>query len=397
MHQRVRHLVGSRAHLALGSALLAVFLMGGCSLPTGTALPETLSGVLDAVATPLPTASAGSADAPADADESGEEESTVPEPAVTRDPTLEHRVLALPLAAPMNSPDQEFSAMAWHGERLVLVPQFPDRYDNNLYAIDRADILARIRGESSEPLPFTTIALNDGGLAATITGFEGYEAIAFDGDRVFLTAETRPGNWMLGYLVSGTVSEDGNQITLDPGQRAPIPAQAVLTNMTDESLIIDGDRIVTIYEANGANVNPDAVANLFSRDVEKLDPIPLTNLDYRITDATALDDQRRFWAINYFWPGDEKLEPANPEALAARFGQGASHTTTDQVERLVEFQIDDDEILLSDTPPMQLNLLPAGVARNWEGIVRLQDGDVDGFLLVTDKFPVTILGYVGRE
>jgi len=35
--------------------------------------------------------------------------------------------------------------------------------------------------------------------------------------------------------------------------------------------------------------------------------------------------------------------------------------------------------------------LPGNDARNWEGIVRL---DNRGFLLATDKFPTTILGFV---
>ncbi|MEZ4557092.1 MAG: hypothetical protein R2854_11700 [Caldilineaceae bacterium] len=165
--------------------------------------------------------------------------------------------------------------------------------------------------------------------------------------------------------------------------------------MTDETLVIDGDRVLTIFEANGVNVNPAAHANVFSRGLEKLEPIPLANVEYRLTDATALDDARRFWAINYFWPGDDKLKPAD-DPIAATYGQGKTHAQGTVVERLLEFQVADDGVTLTETPPIQLTLLPAGVARNWEGIARLQDGDIDGFLLVTDKFPVTQLAFVAR-
>ena len=47
-------------------------------------------------------------------------------------------------------------------------------------------------------------------------------------------------------------------------------------------------------------------------------------------------------------------------------------------------------VQLTDTPPIQLQLLSDDL-RNWEGIVRL---DNLGFLLVTDKFPRTMLGFV---
>jgi hypothetical protein len=42
-----------------------------------------------------------------------------------------------------------------------------------------------------------------------------------------------------------------------------------------------------------------------------------------------------------------------------------------------------------------LRLLP-GVARNWEGIAQLNTGYLDGFLLVTDTFPATMLAFVER-
>ena len=53
-------------------------------------------------------------------------------------------------------------------------------------------------------------------------------------------------------------------------------------------------------------------------------------------------------------------------------------------------QYDADGITFVDRAPVQLEL-PGEDARNWEGIVRLDDV---GFLLVTDQYPQTILGFV---
>jgi len=48
-------------------------------------------------------------------------------------------------------------------------------------------------------------------------------------------------------------------------------------------------------------------------------------------------------------------------------------------------------ISLTDTAPLQLALESDGESRNWEGIVRLDDL---GFIIISDKFPKTILAFV---
>ena len=77
--------------------------------------------------------------------------------------------------------------------------------------------------------------------------------------------------------------------------------------------------------------------------------------------------------------------------LDAEWGVGTSHAEFEQVERLVEMQLSDDAVTIVPAPPIQLELVDAETSRNWEGIVRLDDR---GFLLVTDKYPETVLGFV---
>ena len=108
-----------------------------------------------------------------------------------------------------------------------------------------------------------------------------------------------------------------------------------------------------------------------------------------MTDATAVDENDRFWLINYFFPGDTDLRPLS-DPLSQQFGQGTTHQQHEQVERLVELQLGAAAITLTGAPPIQLQL-PDDEARNWEGLVHL---DERGFLLATDKFPTTILGFV---
>ncbi len=59
------------------------------------------------------------------------------------------------------------------------------------------------------------------------------------------------------------------------------------------------------------------------------------------------------------------------------------------MERIIKLQITTDGIQLADVTPIYLTLT-SDESNNWEGLVRMNDG----FLLVTDEYPTTILGYV---
>jgi len=227
------------------------------------------------------------------------------------------------------------------------------------------------------------------GLVERIPGFEGFEAIAFEGDRVYMTIEARQGQ-MVGYLVTGYADPDLGWISLDATSLTPIQPQTAISNLSDEALVIFGNRLVTLYEANGAAVNPAPVAHLFDASTQPRDQLSFPNIEFRLTDATRVDDSGRFWAINTFYTGDTSLT-AGLDPLALEFGEGATHSQTEVVERLVEFQFSEQGIVLAGTPPVQLQLSDLNQTRNWEAIARL---DQAGFLLATDEFPETLFAFV---
>jgi hypothetical protein len=59
------------------------------------------------------------------------------------------------------------------------------------------------------------------------------------------------------------------------------------------------------------------------------------------------------------------------------------------VERLVQYRYTDRGIRRTDRPPIWFEL-DEDAARNWEGLVRFEEG----FLVATDRFPRTILAYL---
>ena len=362
--------------------LLFTWLLAACVAPP----PANIAGAATAMPTVslAPTAVATSTATATKAATATSRPTAVPPPA-------EYTVSAIPLAAPLADDSAEISGLAWYGDTLILLPQYPTFAGNGgfLYALPKSAIQDYLDGRTTDPLTPQAIPFTATGLATQINGFEGYEAIAFRGDDVYLTVEANGRNGMMGYLVHGTIASDLSQITIDTTTLAEIPPQSGSPNKSDESLLVDGDRLVTLYEVNGAALNDEPVAHLFAPDLAAMGTVPLAGMEYRVTDATAVDEDGRFWVINYFFPGDLDLRPQR-DPLSEQFGRGATHQQHEQVERLVELELTAGGIRLSGTPPIQLQL-SGDDARNWEGIVRL---DNRGFLLATDKFPTTILGFV---
>lgn len=316
-----------------------------------------------------------------------------PTPQVNTTAVSETAVTPIPLASPLTDADAEISGLAWYNDTLILLPQYPNfsgGRESFIYALPRAGILAYLDGHDPEPLQPQPVPFAAPGLAQEISGFEGYEAIAFNEDTVYLTVEANPLlNGMKGYLVQGTMAPNLAELVVDTSHIVEILPQSSSSNKSDEALFVAGDTIVTIYEVNGAALNPNPVAHRFDEDLNEIESVPFPTIEYRMTDTTALDENGRFWVINYFFPGDSDLQ-VEVDPLAEQYdGRGSSHRQEEHVERLIELQYSENGISFTDTPPIQLSLTDE--ARNWEGIVRLNGR---GFLIVTDKFPETILGVV---
>lgn len=297
------------------------------------------------------------------------------------------------LIGPASESRAEFSGMAWCGTDLILLPQYPDRFEvdgsDHVFAIPKEEILAYLSGYNQDGIQPETIPFDASGIEDQIPGFEGFEAIVFNDDVFYVTVEAGDKDEMMGYIITGEVIGDCESLVLYPTSLHQLKPQADLDNMSHETLVFYHDHVYAIYEGNGVNVNPMPTANIFDRQLGKQpDQIGMDNIEYRITDATQPDEYGAFWAVNYFFPCDTKLRPAD-DRIAVSYGVGATHLESETVERIIKLVIDDQGIHIADQEPMYLELLEDD-SRNWEGIVKFEDG----FLLVTDKFPSTILAYV---
>ncbi|MCH8010461.1 MAG: hypothetical protein IIA61_00680 [Candidatus Marinimicrobia bacterium] len=100
-------------------------------------------------------------------------------------------------------------------------------------------------------------------------------------------------------------------------------------------MVWTGENIVAIYEVNGAKVNPKPEAKLFERHLNFRGVVPFPSVEYRITDATAVNKEGKFWAINYFYPGEDLIKPQK-DPISLTHGKGTTHAGSDIVERLME-------------------------------------------------------------
>jgi CubicO group peptidase (beta-lactamase class C family) len=288
------------------------------------------------------------------------------------------------------------SGLAWYGEDLILLPQqrpvegAPSVHRGKLYSIPRSVLVREVTNPSGEILPVKTWSLEAPGIDS-LPGFQGFEAIAFDGDRVFATVEVDPGERPHAWLLRGRIDPTARTVSFGPPETRII-GRSGIRNLTEEALIVHGGEVISIHEANGRAVNSEPVVHLFPIALATGDPggwrnLPMAGLEYRVTDATSADEQGRFWVTNYFWPGDRVLHVVHdplggPPAGSRSAGVG-------WVERLVELRITPEGISTTHRPPLYIE--PGEGPRNWEGIVRL--GDL-GFLVAIDKFPSTRLAFV---
>jgi hypothetical protein len=301
---------------------------------------------------------------------------------------------------PWDASQRQYSGAAIYHDSVVLLPQYPAVSGNQIPMFPLANLLAPDADKNVQKPQL--INFDDDGLSERISGFEGFEAIAFLENDVFVTIEShRPGG-MMGYLVRGSVSGSGTSLSihLDSTSLTELPPLAHLSNMSDEAIVaLAPDRLLTFYEANGVNVSRHPHAYLFdvaNNGIKKLGDISISPIEYRITDCSPADPDGIFWCINWMYPGDEaKLKPAR-DRIAEHWKidtsvYGGGKGKSELMERLIQLKFDGSKIHPADHPPIYLKLRSDGLPRNWESIAFIPGL---GFFLATDHYPETIFAFV---
>ena len=281
----------------------------------------------------------------------------------------------------ITNPKQEISGMDWYNDNLFLLPENLGGY---LFMVKKNEIQKQLSLKKGSIKPIKT-KFNTPDYSKSIPGFDGFEAIAFYENSVYVTIEADENGEMVGYIAWGNIDPNSYEITILEKNIQKINTPIQINNLSYESIIHHGNNLLLLYEANGSNLRKDPYQLLISLNDFSSKKIKGPNIEYRITDATKVK-KNKFWAINYYWPGDKKNLKPSLDKLSKN-----KKTNSDQtIERLVEFKIKRNSISLTRKKPINL-ILEEGNSRNWEAIVRFGES---GFLIATDKYPRMILAYI---
>ena len=224
-----------------------------------------------------------------------------------RDPNALVPVLGICLAGDAAARANEYSGLAWHGDELFLLPQWSPRGLTRarsqpgftrpwLYRIPGARLRAWVDGRDRSPITPERVALDTLDLANN-PDYQGFEAIAFDGDRAALVVERGDRDRMSGLLVTARLDPsrgvvlDRDALALDVPMRSDNHAYEALTR-------VDGSWLA-LFELNGMDTSCASTA--LRLDPRGGDPraVAVEPIPYRVTDATTVDAQRRFWVTQY--------------------------------------------------------------------------------------------------
>lgn len=300
--------------------------------------------------------------------------------------------IEIPLKGEAAERNLEMSGLAWYGDNLILMPQYVDKEAPGFYFLKKDQINNWLESDRVDALIPEKIDLIFPKFDDSIGGFQGFEAVCFSGNNAYMVMESKDDDIMHSFLVSGKMDFKQKRLTINSQKLETIKLPVNIKNMGYESILKYKYRLMILFEANGANVNADPNAELYTTSLKHKASISFPNVEYRITDVTDVDSRGRFWALNYYWPGEKKrLLPAEDTILDG-FEEGLTHQQNDHVERLVEFKINSKEIVRTSTAPIQLVMEQK--SRNWEGLARL---DKKGFLMIVDEHPRTILAFVPNK
>lgn len=309
-------------------------------------------------------------------------------------------VYMLPLSGPVAQPESELSALSWCQDDLWLVPQYPN-FDNrnnkqmgHFYRLRKPQLIDAVhrieRGQPVSPLVPDAIPIGNLQALENLPGYQGIEAFACDDSGGYLAIEIN--RW--GRREATVLAKLEWETT--PAWRVAATSTRMLSftnipNKGNESLLITDQGLLNLHEVNSQRLQRSGApqALLLNNQLQTTQTVAMADIPYRVTDASALDSNNRFWVINYLWSGDLFIQQDDDE-FWQQYGQGKSHASSKNVERLIELQWTGTEIQRTDRAPLNLALVTS-TGRNWEGLARLDDL---GFLLVTDKHPKTLLGYV---
>lgn len=308
-------------------------------------------------------------------------------------PNIQRNNHELPLTKieiPQEFAKKQLSSLTWYHDSLLLL--LPERLlepngCNCIFAI-RKEVLTTAfstkKITSYQKISIEVLPNVDLSLA------QGLEAFCFVNDTVFFTLE-RDDN--TAFLLKGIFNVNENKIQIIKSVVIEHKLNKVLRNATMEGVLFFNQKLYCFHESNGiVNNNSTPNASVYNTKLEFVENMPMDAIEYRLTDVSAVVN-KKFFALNYYYYDKEfkNYKPAN-DVLLNKIKKNYTHfkyiennSYLKKVERIVEFEITDNKIVLNKEKVYYLKLDEKG--RNIEGIETLTYQNKNYFIISTDAFP----------
>ncbi len=305
---------------------------------------------------------------------------------------------------PMTAPERvEFSSLTWIGDTLLLLPEKPDRFREQpgsaggFFTLRKQDILDALDGRRVEPLTPTLVKVDGSAIWPTTQSWNvtaaGFEGAALDGNTLYLLIESESMNAdaaMRSFLVKATLEPDLSAFHLDLTAPIELPQQAHFYNLSYESLTLVGQQLMALYEVNSQPLNPTHAAILIDPQTRAIKRLPLPEIGARVTDVTPPNAHGVLWALSCCLLG-EALLAEDFDLIAKQYGLSALTAPLHETVQLVPLRATNQGIVVANEPTISTAWTDQTPQENWEGIAPLDDR---GFLIVTDQYPKTLLGFI---
>ncbi|MXV14490.1 esterase-like activity of phytase family protein [Hufsiella ginkgonis] len=281
----------------------------------------------------------------------------------------------------LRSSKLEFSSLAHYRDVLLLVPQYPDRFGDEIYGIADGLLDQAISDHSAIREAVAYKLANLGQVKQKIgSTYEGFEATAVVGDRIFFAIESGAENGDC-YLVGGTLY--GTSIVLDPARILTLPKFKRLSNAGFESMtwLPSERKLVAFFEYNKPDAQPRALV-IDTSLTTSVTSYPLDPLMYRITDVTTDGKKNGLYGINLHYKGGKEYgEYIGNDSIPddpALHGKSLRQTC---YTRIVRLTVKNQRVSWKKVRGITFQ------CENWEGILLYRKG----VFMITDEHPGSVL------
>ena len=147
-------------------------------------------------------------------------------------------LIEIPLSGEAKERSLEMSGLAWYKDNLILMPQYVKKDAPSFYYLNKKNIIKWIEGgHQKNPLEPDKIKLELPNFENIIQGFQGFEAIAFFGNKAYMVIESKNNGKMKSFIVKGKLDFRNRKLEVDTIDIKEIPISINIKNMGFESIL----------------------------------------------------------------------------------------------------------------------------------------------------------------